>query len=368
MHAFRPAIVFLTVWIVFPLFLAASGIVVCPKCGHENKPEAAACSHCSAGLPAVKKKAETVSGPRETRYLSAAAVESEIALAGEYFGKEDYDLADLFLKNAAALDMLTDPRSTGGHSGRIPELRKKCQTGGMSVRGSCSDCGGTGKGSMQVTSLSGETTTMDVAGKSCAKCGGTGFVLRPSTMDERRYKLGRAASRFTAIQQSRKMVPVGGTWVPADIEKDLSPRQVASIKRVTAVSCATCAGLGRVDCKRCKGLGNGKCTVSQCVKGMVEVDTEGQLVKGKGKKTVKCKICGGAGRLTCADCSGKGSRVCEKCNGSGERALCVKCSGQGLLTCKRCAGTGSAKEALCGDCRGAGVVECGACNGDGRKK
>jgi len=368
----------LSVVVFAGFFLVAStlcaAILVCRECGYENPEGKEACVHCKAKLPASKTPKQPTEGQGETtpagkvKYMDPQVVEDEIRASKRVFDTGDFETANLFARNAAALEMLSDPATKGDRSERIIELRKKSETGGMTIDRKCPGCGGTGKYVMETQALDGKTTQIEVAGKSCKKCEGTGKIMRPSTMDERRFKMGRGMSRYTALQQSRKFVQLGAAWIPANLEGNLSVKQSVLVKKAVASPCPDCMGLGRVDCSKCKGQGEVKCTFQGCVNGKVEIQEEGKLIKGKTKRNIKCKNCNGTGFVACMDCRNKGSLVCKKCNGSGERALCLKCGGQGSIVCRRCQGSGMNKEATCTECRGEGVQECSACNGDGRKR
>jgi hypothetical protein len=352
-----------------------AGILICRQCGYENPDGGTICVHCKANLPVSKPEADAEAGSKDARtpsgkiaFIDQDIVEKEIKLARQHLGNNDFELANLFAKNAAGLELLTDPGAKGDRAQQIVELRKKSETGGMTVERKCPACGGTGKLVMDAQSLNGKTTKINVAGQSCVRCGGSGQVLKPSTMDERRYKIGRALNRYTALQQGRKMVSVLGAWIPASLDGALSVKQMVVLKRAVAMPCADCMGLGRTDCKKCNGQGEVKCTYQGCLHGKTEVTEESKFSRETKKKFVNCRNCHGTGFVACADCRGKGSIVCKKCNGSGERSQCQKCSGQGSAACRRCQGVGTLKDATCTECRGDGVVECSACNGDGRKK
>ncbi len=352
-----------------------SGILVCRKCGYESPEGSEICSHCKAKLPASQLKPQAEAAPGDNmlasgklKWIDSKVIEDELNLALRYLDAGDFDLANLYAKNASALEILANPAVKEGRSDKIVEIRRKSETGGMSAGRKCHLCGGTGKFVLETTGLNNKTTKISVADKVCQQCNGTGKVLKPTTMDERRFKLGRAKNRFIELQQGRKFVPMGGAWVPAEFEGKFSVKQAVQVKRAVAAPCSECMGLGRMDCTKCKGLGEVKCTYSGCVNGKVEIEDEGKIVKGKDKKIVNCKMCNGNGFVPCLDCRGQGNLVCKKCSGSGERAVCVRCGGQGTIACRRCQGAGTVKDAPCQECRGDGVVECTACSGDGRKR
>ena len=352
-----------------------AAVLVCRECGYESPEGSEFCSHCKVKLPVSKPQNQPVDGQSDNmlpsgkiRYIDPSLVENEITIAQKCLDNGDLEIANLFARNAAALEMLTNPRAKGGRAELIVEIRKKSEAGGMTVDRKCPACKGTGKHIMEIPALDGKITNIEVAGMACPKCKGTGKIMKPSTMDERKYRIGRAMNKFTSLQQSRKFVPFGAAWLPSEIDGKLSAKQAALIKRSVAAPCPDCMGLGRIDCTRCKGQGEIKCAFSGCVNGKIEIKEEGTLIKGKAKKLITCRNCSGSGFVACLDCRSKGSYVCKKCSGSGERALCTRCDGQGYVSCKRCQSSGIVKELACSECRGDGFLECTECNGDGRKR
>jgi len=365
----------------FVTFLAISalfaGVLVCPECGYENPEDGVACVHCKGKLTPRKAKDPDQSSGGDSgvrapsariQYVSTDVVEDEIRVAQKQFEAGDLEVANLFARNAAALEFLANPAEKGDRAERIAEVRRKTETGGMKLSRKCPACGGTGKTYMESSGLDGKQTNIEIAGRSCKTCGGSGNVMKSATMDERKFRLGRAMKQYNADQHGRKYVAVGGAWIPVELEGKLSQKQMIRLKGAIAAPCADCMGLGRIDCTKCKGQGEIKCTVKGCVGGKVEVEEAGKIVKDKMKRMIKCRICNGTGFVPCVDCRGIGNTVCKKCNGSGERPSCVKCGGRGLIACKRCQGNGSVKDIVCADCKGEGYQECTACNGDGKKK
>ena len=356
-------------------WLAVADITVCPKCGYENDSTRTECLHCRAALPAPtpQTKPTAVAGEQRLKdgkieFLGGPTVEAEIAEGRQAFKDGDAELARLFLRNASALELLTDTKVENKRAADIAELLGKCDTAARAVRARCPDCNGTGKASMKATSLKGDTVSLDVAGKSCAKCGGSGFVYTPGTVDEQKFALGRALNRFATRQQIRKYVAVGGAWVPPDVADKLTVRQTVRLKMAMAAPCEACAGIGRVSCRSCSGTGLIKCTNRGCEAGKVTVTEGGQLGGKKVKRLDKCPVCNGTGSVVCTRCTGTGSLVCTRCNGNGERGLCRSCGGQGFIDCRRCHGTGQYKGEPCTACHGEAVAECTNCNGDGKER
>ena len=361
------------------LFIAAAfaGIMVCPKCGYENPQEARTCEHCMAELPetqvieGVGKAGDSNCTLLETgkvEFLKPGLVEEEIRWGNVYSATGEVEVARLFFRNAAALDMLTSPALTNDRAARIVELLKRIDSAKAGTQRPCPVCGGTGKSSMKVVSLKGEVSYQDVHGKPCEKCAGSGKISGPTTADEWKFAAGRAAARYAALQRSRKYVPTGGAWIPLDIEQKLSTRQTVLLRRAVPPTCQLCMGYGRVECSRCKGTREIKCPNAKCVQGMTQVDVTAALSKTKVTRSEKCKVCLGKGVVACPECNGEGSVLCKDCNGTGELPVCKRCSGQGYSSCSRCGGTGKQKQGACSACGGEGIVACSACNGDGRKK
>ena len=357
--------------------VAIAAMVVCPKCGFENDDSRATCVHCQAELP--KKAAPLPAGEgavpaapglsAKLRYLDPAVVVSEIAEARGYQEKQ-VGVAALFLRNAQALEMLTDPAQAGNRAAEIDRLLKATERGGGSVRIKCPACDGSGQRPYATSSLRGEQTVHTVAGLPCTECEGSGFVTRRATMEDVRYRRARAADDYRMAQQARKFVPVGEAWVPQDLETKLAVRQQATIRRITAAPCPTCAGLGRLDCPPCHGDGRVKC--KKCAgAGKIKVAAKkDRIIKlhESDSQEQKCAVCAGTGFVTCDPCGGRGTVLCAKCGGNGQRAMCTRCGGQGFATCAKCNGTGQSKTGFCDECGGEGVELCAACRGDGRKR
>ena len=318
----------------FVICLAVAEVLVCPRCGCENPHGALICEHCKAKLPEV---ITTVRPENRTdgsysllpsgkfEFLGPAVVEEEIRLGRLYNATGEVEVAKLYFRNAAALDMLTNPSLANDRAARIAEFLKNHDFGK----------------------------------------GGAAW----------KQNAAHSTGRYEMLQQGRKYVPMGGAWIPLAIESKLSVRQIVLVRRAATLPCQSCMGSGRLDCQKCKGTGEIKCTNSKCVKGIVKVEvanglsgTKSSGLEGRVVRSEKCKICGGRGLLTCPDCNGEKTFLCKDCNGTGAVPLCRSCGGEGFLSCKRCNGTGKEKSGVCSVCNGDGIVLCSSCNGDGRKK
>lgn len=356
-------------------FVLHAGQVICAKCGFENDDNRATCSHCNAPLPAKAAATEAAAPPApagllpgKLGFLDPAIVEDEINEARKCL-PEKAEVAKLFLLNAQALEMLTDPARSSNRPAAIEELVKRCDQGGSLVRIKCPACAGTGLRKYITSSLRGEQNVRDTQGLPCSDCSGTGYITRRAVVSDVKYRRARALDEYRSAQQARKYVPIGAAWVPQILETQLTVRQQAQICRVTAAPCSVCSGLGRTDCPTCHGEGQIKCTNHGCVNGRVKVvKSDSRLIKIRDADEEICKVCGGTGRLTCEKCGGRGSLLCSACGGSGQRPPCAKCSAQGFLTCTRCNGMGQTAKGICDACGGEGLVLCPTCRGDGRKR
>jgi hypothetical protein len=344
----------------------AADILVCRECGYENARGAAACRHCRAALP-VTAEPRVPSASDKIEYLGAAVVQDEVEQGQKAMRERDFELARLFLRNAAALETLTDPREGGERAQHILRMLRECESMGGRVGRKCGPCGGSGKRSVSTQTLSGATLTHE-SSVACTQCRGTGQVLAFGSIDERKFAMGRAQEQFTRVQQSRKFIPIGNAWVPPDFQGRLTARQGASLKRATATPCEECNGLGRVQCPGCDGNGYTRCTNRRCAQGYVEERRDTRLSHSKRTVKQRCSTCGGRSIVACPGCKSEGSILCENCKGTGQRGVCAKCSGQGFADCRRCGGSGLIKTARCSDCGGEGVSFCRTCDGDGRKK
>jgi len=368
------------VWAVLLLVVFVSvsqaGLNICPRCGHEAEKTTAECTHCGSSLPDAQAAPETTPeqpGDRghtfadngELEYLATEVVDEEIDLARTHLGSNNDELARLLLRNAAALDRLTDPAEDGGRPARILHLLEECKSRPGTVKSHCRTCGGSGRRVIRRTGSTGEVTFSEVPGKSCPDCGGKGFRLDRGTVADRKLGRGSAMRDYALLQRGRKLAPFGNAWCPHDVAEHLSVRQVAGLRRAVASPCGDCLGFCREDCSVCRGTGRVPCTNRRCVEGSVTERTKSKL---NPERVRRCTTCGAKGNVSCRRCVGRGSMLCEECNGTGERAPCAKCGGGGLAACRRCRGTGTYRDAECRVCAGETVAVCSSCNGDGRKR
>jgi len=357
------AAAFLAVWSL------AAGVIVCPKCGYEAADSQSRCAHCGAVLPSSQpaagdEAAAAVRTGRTEPVLEAGAVEQEIEKAREAAAEGRLDLAEYFLRNAAALNTISTDDAGPARGERIVELLEGCRTRGNTVSVKCPACDGTGKSAAGASREAGGVSSLG----RCSQCGGKGVIRRRVRPSELRLARGRAIEQYRLIQRNRLYRPVGEAWAPPDVAEDLTGRQRAALKRATAAPCGECGGLGRIDCDECNGTGRIKCPNRECVDGVVHSVRSERFSKGKHTWQSKCKVCDGRGWLACEECGGTGAVLCRECGGSGERALCRRCSGKGLVDCRRCRGSGEYKGAPCAYCGSQGVTECTSCGGDGRSR
>lgn len=357
----------LVLWVTAGLTWA---IVVCQSCGHEIRQDRETCAHCGVAAPAdaagvVEQAAAAMADEAGQATVTNTWVAAEIAEADTAQATGDYEVARCLLRNAVALDAVDGKNPTVAQS--IQTRLSGIESRMLSVVAPCPACGGNGRLTFRPQTISGESVARTVAGVVCRQCAGRGTVERAASFTERRFAAEQGRKRYEALQRARGMIPLGGAWLPAEIETNLTPQQVARIKRTVAALCDACGGFGRTDCATCKSQGTVVCPRRDCKNGWIEQEIEG-IGKSKQIRRVKCDTCGGRGRVACATCAGKGSLVCAKCKGSGNRALCAKCDGRGVAPCRRCDGQGSVKGLTCPACRGTGRDVCKTCGGDGRER
>jgi len=329
------------------------------------------------GAEAVKPKPEADRGdPVDVAAddtVSVEVVAVDMRAAQQALAGEQVDLARLFAQNAVALNLLAGADPGELRAKAILKFLDQCAQAEGFVRRTCPVCNGTGKGVMIAQSLSGASLEVKSAGSACERCGSTGVIRGAETMDERKFRRGRAEAKYRTLQQSSGRVLIGLVWVPAEAAEGLGLPETSALKRAIPLPCQRCAGLGREDCAACRGRGKVTCRAKGCERGLVERESlagaiGGARSLGRAGLTVKCETCGGSGLEPCEKCTGAGSFVCKACNGGGCGETCGKCSGTGIATCRRCAGTRVYRGEPCSACRGAGAMECASCGGSGRKR
>lgn len=353
-----------------------AGVTVCGSCGWEVDSALPACGHCGAAVAvpdetgAAEPAEDTPVGEGSERVdalIPDLDVDAEIKLYRDTSGKGDMDLALLFLKNAAILSVLSPSAGDQKRSAAIAGMLAESEGRGILVDAKCAACGGTGKRMMRISSIiPGEDAKIrEVEGSACPVCKGRGIVRRSGNLDDRKFALGRAESRFSTIQQGRNYRRVGRAWLPASAAERLSVKQAALVRSSWPVPCDKCLGAGRTDCPECDSAGVVDCP--DCEGGNVFIKVEGTLVKGPISRSEKCKACKGIGVIACKKCSGTGGVLCKECSGRGDRPECGKCGAMGYTGCRKCGGTGRIEDAVCETCSGGGAVLCSTCNGEGRK-
>lgn len=373
--------------LLMALPVAAWALTICERCGYEGQEGARFCSHCGAQLDAVADKAvssasaetldpeaEAVGAEALSSVMTLAPVAADMRHARVCLTRQRPLLAEMFARNALALNRFTGAEDREVRSRAILDVLARCKRTAGRVQRTCPACDGTGKGVLQAQTLDGETHRLQSPTARCNRCKGTGRIRGKATIDERKYRLGRETEAYHTLQQSRSRVAVGRVWVPEGVPEQFDITGIVALKRAIPPPCEDCLGLGREDCRTCKGLGTVACDARGCEDGYVEDDARmrsiGSLGLGGGSGGLKprCGTCKGTGRVQCDRCAGVGSVLCDACNGSGKAERCHKCDGRGLSTCTRCKGTGVYRDKPCVDCRKQGKVECSSCGGTGRKR
>jgi hypothetical protein len=361
----------------------AWAIPICGSCGYENGEAARFCSHCgnnlnTAAVKPVEGGADSEEGqdeaPVSSALISPDAVAEDMRTARKFLKGSEVDLANLFARNALALNLLAGVTDNELRANAIVSFIDKCSLLEGRVQRRCSVCRGTGKAVMTSGSLSGSKRELRASSGRCSRCSGSGYVRGTETVDERKYRIGQALERYRTLQQNAGRVPVGLAWVPSASASELGLSEIVALKRAIPPACDRCAGVGRSDCTTCRGGGKTECRAKGCERGDVEIkNTSSGTLGGSGsglssKMKVKCQACSGSGFESCKKCSGAGSHICKECNGSGSGAICVKCSGSGILPCRRCLGSLIYRGKPCQACATNGRVECSSCVGTGRKR
>lgn len=407
---------------VFTAVVMAEELLICPACRREAPPGAQFCPRCGTAIatstaPSVPVSPTTPEGPGDapaapgsaltpssnasatpssmpvaapgpsgafSATLAAEAVKgaSEAALACARAGREQFaagqpETARLLYANALAIASLDAGVLTPEQGHRILAEIRRCDDRLASILAECQICHGSGRASMQVTSLAGPAGVSQSSVSStvrCQACGGSGRSVRRRTIAERKTSQGLGAKTAEAVFRSLSLVPEGGAWVPPAILPALDIRQRSRLRNAAADPCRQCRGLGLADCRKCGSTGQAPCKAKGCQNGWIVEESVNQLDSKSAsiKRRIPCPDCGGSAHVPCAECQGRGTLVCTACGGSGERGPCPSCGGEGVAACHACGGTGRDRksprdqaDAPCRVCGGTGLDFCRACHGDG---
>ncbi|NLL84351.1 MAG: hypothetical protein GX230_08955 [Lentisphaerae bacterium] len=358
----------------------AVALSICGACGHELAEGQRFCGHCGAkgvaGEPAaVAESVEAVAvvEPGEPATYNAAlfleAAREDSRTAAELEEKQP-EVALFYYRNAAALArLIPEEMMPATASQKLIESVERCQRRMSQTLKACEVCTGTGKRTMVMRSLSGESdgTTMRAEGMVCSACNGAGVVRSHRNAEELRLLLAQGGRSHELRQQTARRVAIGNAWVPAVEAEKLRPRQQALLRTAMAAPCNSCQGQGVQVCRGCKGQGRVKCRERGCVNGMVERKQSNTLSPSTALNLrVVCPSCKGNSWIMCGDCGGTGSVACRTCDGIGRPAKCRKCGGAGTASCTVCRGAGRDRSGKnCTVCMGEGVGLCPTCHGEG---
>ncbi len=360
MRAYRMILLFVCM-LCFCCLYAFGALLICGKCGYESEPGCKFCSHCGSGFTPGTEDSAKAGDPKDERHAVAAAlsatvtatvVDSELQAASKCLAGRKGWLALFYCENAMALNSIANTDKDMAE--RVRVLHSQCMAGVKASVKACRTCSGTGS---------------SAGSRTCTACRGTGTVPGKAGLDALKHGYDSALKKYVVLRDAAKWVPVGNSWVPADMKDTLSFRQEASLKRVTGSRCQACAGSGHTSCEKCDGLGKLKCTSRACSNGYVKKKIGQGFDSSQREITAKCEVCGGQTTITCPACEGYGSKACRFCRGSGQLPVCQRCDGDGLKRCDACDGAGiDRKNAVCSECRGCGRILCRTCLGDGRGK
>ena len=372
---------------------APAGANFCPKCGANLGDAAAATGAAPSAQPTAPAPAPTEAAPLPSPATPAPSAPvsdtamAEAATAGirdcvvagrKQFADGHPEVARLLFGNALALASLGSGLLTAEQGEALLKETQRCDTRLSSILAECTVCRGTGRMSMNVTSLGSSTTsatqTSVASGVRCRTCNGTGKALRRRTVAERKTAQGVAGKSSETVYRSMGFVQEGNALVPQAIAPLLDIAQRCRLRNAAATPCAQCGGFGQEDCRKCGATGYVPCKAKGCQNGWVVEDALNSLdSKSAAIKTRKaCPECGGSAMIPCTACQGRGAQPCTRCNGSGQRGICTSCGGDGYAACRACNGTGHARgkagrdaEADCPVCGGTGTSFCNSCHGDG---
>ena len=369
------ALAALTVMHAFTLL--AQGIIVCRKCGKEDRAGGAACVHCQTELPKrfepkaeppAPAAAEEVKAGAEAERGAVGVVEACVRQARELEPKQP-DIALAYWQNALALMRLV-PAGTWPESTSEAILAGNTRAMQTLLRGPvpCRRCNGTGRYQLDLSKVDRKQSTKSIEGLPCATCKGMGAT--PGFRDVAKVKMAilQGRTEFERRQMVAGDVKVGRTLVPAALDKSLTNRQRALMMTGMPAPCSECQFSSRQSCSPCKGSGWKKCDYTGCKQGVLEEQTKSGVRKEKrlnAEAVNKCPKCDGLAEIPCTICKGSGSAACSKCDGSGLAPRCTRCTATGLMPCRTCKETGEVKGAPCPGCKGEKLSLCTSCRGEG---
>jgi|GEM_PF-1469792 len=365
---------------------SASGeLLICPKCKYENDSGNVSCSYCGEAFPNSPGPATISNGeaipsladapvpalaiPRKTANIDPAVIRKELDTANAYLEKNLPWMAFFYAENAMALNMI----STGDTdlADRFPAIIRQCEKKIRTAPRKCPFCKGSGKTrqTVEMVGLDGQTSSHTAAEKPCQICGGRGTVSGQADQSALVKGYTQTIKQYSVIRMSEKWVPLGQAWIPGNLDGQLSPEQMAFIRRTIGGSCPDCIGFGKVSCSRCGGTGKNRCTAAGCKDGFVSKKLVGLMTKTHYSfKKEPCPKCKGTAIVTCTECEGSAIATCQACNGTGKLPICPECHGQGLSACNKCDGSGKFSGGTCPACEGNRRKLCSMCGGDGRRQ
>ncbi len=354
----------------------AQGIVVCGKCGREDRTGGETCAHCKAALP--KPPAETPPTPppaapkedagAETWRGAAGVVEACMRQARELEAKQP-EVALCYWQNALAL-LRRGPAGTWPESTSEAILSGNARAMQAVLRGPvpCRRCDGSGRYQLDMGKVDRKKGIKAVEGLPCPACKGAGALAGFREVSKAKMLILQGRAEFERRQMVAGDVKVGRALVPAALEKGLTNRQRALVMTGMPAPCGECQLSGRQGCSSCRNAGWKKCDYDGCRQGILEEQRQAGVRKEKRlneESVKKCPKCEGLGEIPCAVCKGSGGVACSKCDGGGLAPRCTRCSATGLMPCRSCKGTGETKGAPCPECKGETMILCTSCRGEG---
>lgn len=392
-----------------PLLALAEDLLICPACRREAPSGSMFCPKCGTAIaggttapspvpnppaapePAAVAKLPVVSPAPLPTPAAAVPARSDIGPAaaegvricareGMQQLKDGHpEIAHVLLDNALALASLHPDALTPEQGKTLLEGTRRCDEQLSRILGECPSCQGSGRASMNLTSLGGSagaTQSTMASSIRCRACGGSGRVMRRRTVAERKTAQAAGESAAETVFRTLGFTQEGNAWVPQSLAPLLDIRLRCRLRHAAASPCAQCRGFGGEDCRKCGATGYVPCKAKGCQEGFITEEATNTLDSKAAaiKKRKPCPECGGTAKVPCATCQGRGMQTCTRCNGSGKRAVCATCGGDGYSPCRTCDGSGKAKargradaspDTPCAVCDGSGLVFCRSCHGDG---